>query len=72
MVILRHKKTNVLYKHINGNEFKNIHSNVRGVVTDEVAKKIFEINVPATVIMNEYPMVEKLAAKLKLIIEKND
>lgn len=67
--IVRHKITNVIYRHLEGNKFRNIATNVEGEVPDEVAKKIFAINPDATHLCNEYPNIEKLIAALNLKVE---
>lgn len=69
MVILSHKKTGIPYKHISDNTFANLHTGEQGEVSDELANKIFVINVPATAIITENPIIEKLISKLKLKVE---
>ena len=68
MAIVRHKKTNIPYRYLGNNKFKNIHTEVEGEVSDEMAPKVFNINLDATAIFGKYPMVEKLCNKLKLLI----
>lgn len=67
--IVRHKKTNVLYQYNGENSFTNLQSGVTGVVTDAAAKKTFAINLEATEILNEYPIVKDAIQALKLKIE---
>lgn len=69
MVILSHKKTGIPYKHISDNVFSNLHTGRQGDVSDELAAKIFIVNVPATAIIAENPIIEKLISRLKLKIE---
>jgi hypothetical protein len=68
--VLRHIKTNALYRHIAGNEYENIMTGQRGEVPEDVARKIFVINVDATGICNRYPLVEEIIKQLQLKIEK--
>ena len=70
--IVRHKKSNALYRHIEGNKFRNIVTNVEGEVSDEIAQKIFSINSELTYFCNEYPLVEQLIKGLNLKIETNE
>jgi hypothetical protein len=66
MAIVRNIKTNDLYRYNGENSFTNIRTGVSGKVTDEAARTTFVINVDATIIMNEYPMVEKMIKALNL------
>lgn len=67
MAIVRNKKTDFAYRYLGDNVFKNIVTGVEGKVTDEAAQKTFVINLEATELCNEFPMIEELimAAKLK-------
>ena len=62
-------KNGTLYRHVEGNTFKNIISGVSGEVTDEKAREVFRINLDATSILNDNPNVERLIEVLKLKIE---
>jgi hypothetical protein len=64
--VVRNVNTNDLYFHEGGNSFKNIRTGKEGEVSDTAAQKTFLINVPATQILNEYPMVAELINKLDL------
>lgn len=64
--VVRNVKSNELYFHLGGNEFENIRTGKTGTVTDEIALTIFKINIDATNIINNYPMVEKLIKCLGL------
>lgn len=70
--ILRHKKTNVLYRHIEGNKFRNLITGAEGEVSPEIAKNIFAISVPATIFCNENPVIEKFISALALKIEPEE
>ena len=66
--VVRNIQNNQLYKYIGGNTFINIITGKEGEVPDEVAQKIFKINIEATEILNECPEVENLIKALQLIV----
>lgn len=70
--IVRHIKTNDLYEHIEGNDFENVRTGVRGTVTDAAAEKCFKINVDAMCILNKFPIVKLLIKRLDLKIIPNE
>ena len=72
MAIVRNKKTNDIYRYVGDNVFKNIRTEVEGKVSDEAAKKTFVINLDATELINEHPIIEDLIRTLNLKIEVND
>ena len=67
--IVRHKTTNTLYRHIEGDIFQNIVTDVIGEVPPEIAQKIFAISLDATELCNEHPNIEMLIRGLNLKIE---
>lgn len=67
--VVRNKRTNDLYWYNGGNSFTNIRTGKSGEVTDEAAKQTFNMNVEATYLINEYPMIAELINRLKLVIE---
>jgi hypothetical protein len=68
--VVRNTQNNQFYKYIGGNTFVNIITGKSGEVPDEVAKRIFKINLSATDILNKYPTVELLIKELELVNEK--
>jgi hypothetical protein len=68
--VVRNTQNNQFYKYIGGNTFVNIITGKSGEVPDDVAKRIFKINLSATDILNKYPNVELLIKELELINEK--
>jgi hypothetical protein len=66
--ILRHIKTNTLYRHIENDRYRNLSTGVEGEVPPEIAQKIFAISLDATVLLNEFPNIEKLIKGLNLKI----
>ena len=68
--ILRLKKNDNLYRHIEGSKYKNIRTDVVWEIPDEQAKDVFELDVQASLLFNKYPLLEEMVFKLKLKIEK--
>lgn len=70
MAVVRNKKTDDLYKFNGGNSFTNIRTGVTGEVSDEAARKTFAINLEATQLLSEYPLILDLIKTLNLKIDK--
>ncbi len=68
--ILKLKKNNDLYRHIEGNKFKNLRTGVEWEIEDEKAKEIFMIDYNCSMMFNKYPILEEMIFKLKLKLEK--
>lgn len=68
--VVRNIKSNDLYEFCGGNTFKNLRTGATGEVSDEVARKSFVINVEATMILDEFPIVKELISKLNLKFQK--
>jgi len=66
MAIVRHIKNNDLYRYLGENKFRNLRTGNEGIIPDEIAKETLRINTDATIILNEYPEVEKMIKQLKL------
>lgn len=71
LAIVRHKTTNFLYEFLGGNRFRNIATGVEGEVPDDVAQRSFAINLEATALIGEYPMICDLIKVLNLKMEKD-
>ena len=65
-VVVRHKKTNDVYQYLGQNRFRNMRTWEEGQVSDEVAQRSFAINLDATELINEHPIIEDLIRVLKL------
>lgn len=70
MGIVRNKKTDFAYRYLGDNVFRNIVTGVEGKVTDEAAQKTFAINLDATELCNEFPMIEEMIKTLNLKFDK--
>ena len=68
--IVRHKKTNIPYEYKGQNKFVNLLTGKEGEVDEEMASKVFVINVEMTVLCDEYPLLKEFISKLGLRIEK--
>ena len=66
--VVRNVQNNQLYKYVGGTTYINVITGRSGEVPDDVAKRIFKINLGATSILNKYPNVEELINRLELII----
>lgn len=70
MAIIRNIQTNDAYRYHGDNLYTNIRTGQQGEIDEETAKKIFKINLEATEIFNEYPIVEQMIKALNLKIDK--
>lgn len=72
MAIVRNIQNNQLYRYLGENKYRNIMTGVEGEITEEVAKRIFKINLPMTELCEEFPNIEILINVLKLKMDKDD
>jgi hypothetical protein len=68
--IVRNIKTNDLYQYEGENKFTNLRTGKSGVVSDEVARKSFVVNVEATSMFDEFPIVKEMVQRLNLKFQK--
>lgn len=68
--VVRHINTNRLYKYHGNDEYTNLFTGVRGKITPEQAQNIFKISLEFTDILHQYPLVEEMIIKLKLVCDK--
>jgi hypothetical protein len=68
--ICRNIQTNDLYAYQGGNSFKNLRTGVTGELEEEKAREFLKVNMEATTILNEYPIVQDLIQQLNLKMEK--
>ena len=68
--IVRNIYNDTLYRHVEGNKFKNTITLVIGEVSEDKAKEVFRINTEATMLCNEFPIIEEMITRLGLKIEK--
>ena len=69
MAIVRNIQNNQLYQYLGDSKYKNLITGVEGEVSDEMAKKIFKINLQATKILHDFPIVQTLISELGLTID---
>lgn len=72
MVIVRNIQNNQLYGHLGDNKYINLITGIEGEVPDEMAKKIFKINLQATKIVYDFPVIQTLISELGLTIDNNN
>ncbi len=70
MAIVRNIQNNDLYRYLGENRYRNIRTGQEGEITEEMAKKVFKINIEATFLIEENPLIEKLIKSLNLKIDK--
>lgn len=68
--ICRNITTNDLYCFEGGNTFTNIRTGRSGEINNELAGKVLKINVEATTLINEFPIISELIKSLNLKFEK--
>ena len=71
MAIVRNIQNNHLYRYLGDNKYKNLITGVSGEITEEVARKIFKINLTMTELCNEFPIIEEAIQRLQLKMDKN-
>lgn len=57
-----------MYLHVEGDVYKNLRTGATGEINPELATSIFNLNVPMTVMLGEYPLLETMISKLQLRI----
>ncbi len=72
MAIVRNIQNNHLYRYLGGNRYRNIMTGVEGEIGEDVAQKIFKINLELTEVCENFPNVEKLIHTLKLKMDKDE
>ena len=68
--ILRNLQTNDLYRHIEGNKFKNLRTGLEGEIPEELTNKVLVIDYNSTMMINKYPIIETIIEKLGLKYER--
>lgn len=72
MVVLRNVQNNQLYAHMGDNRYVNLITGIEGEVPEDMAKKVFKINLQATKMMHDFPSIQTLVSKLGLTIDINN
>jgi hypothetical protein len=72
MAIVRNIQNNTFYRYLGDNKYRNLITGAEGEITEELARKIFKINVEMTSICEDFPDVEKLIQSLQLKADKNE
>lgn len=68
--IVRHLKTDALYVAHGDNEYTNLQTGVRGKIPAATARKNLVINLTATQLFSEYPLIEEMVTRLNMVLEK--
>ncbi len=69
--IVRNIQNNDLYEYVGDNKFRNIRTGNEGELSDEVAQKVFKINLEATQLFGEYTILTELVQRLGLKFDNN-
>jgi hypothetical protein len=69
--IVRNIQNNDLYSW-DGEKFTNLRTLKSGVVDDETARRVFKMNVDATNMINDFPIVKDMIHIFNLKLEKNE
>lgn len=72
IAIVRNIQNNQLYMYLGENRYKNMISGIEGEIDPQVAQKIFKINLNATMICSEFPLVQELIKRLQLTVDINN
>lgn len=71
MPICRNIQNNVPYEYLGENKFRNLLTLKEGAVDSETAEKVFKINVEATQMIYDNPLVAEFINKLQLKFDNN-
>ena len=72
MAICRNIQTDDLYRYLGNDEYRNVRTGRDGKIEPDMAQKLLKINLDATELCNEYPLLEEMIKTLKLKHDKND
>lgn len=71
MAIVRNIQNNTFYRYLGGNKYRNLITGVEGEISEELARKLFKINVEMTALCEDFPNIEKLIQSLQLKADKD-
>lgn len=71
MAIVRNIQNNELYLYLGDNKFRNLNTGKEGVIDDEMAQKVFRINLDATAVWYANPLFEEMVKRLNLKFDNN-
>lgn len=66
MAIVRNVQNSDLYEYLGENKYKNLRTGKEGVVDEETAARVFKINLEATQLIGENPIIADLIKSLNL------
>ena len=71
MAIVRNLLNGQYYRYHGNDVYENIITGVKGRISQKSAAKNLKISIEETAIFNEYPIVEDMVKRLKLVSEKS-
>lgn len=63
---------NDIYMHMDGDVYKNLRTLKEGTISPELVCKVLKINVNASFLINEYPMISEMVHRLGLRLDVNN
>lgn len=70
MSICRNIQNNDLYRYLGNDVYQNLRTGNTGKIEPEMAQKVLKINLEATELINENPILEDLIKSLNLKFDK--
>lgn len=70
MAICRNTQTNDLYLYQGDNTYKNLRTGAVGVIPEDMAQKYLVVNIEATQIINDFPLVAEMINRLNMCVDK--
>lgn len=70
MAICRNIQNNDIYRYLGNDEYVNLRTGKQGKIKPDVAQKVLKINLEATELINENPIIEDLIRTLNLKFDK--
>lgn len=67
--IVRNVQNNDLYEAHGNNKYTNLRTGASGEISEEIAKKVFAINLAATALIHKYPLIKIFIQKCQLKVD---
>lgn len=70
MAFCRNIQNNDIYQYLGNDEYLNVRTGVKGKLEPELAQKVLKINLEATSLLSEYPLLLELIKRLELKMDR--
>lgn len=67
--IVRNVQNNDLYEAHGNNKYTNLRTGASGEISEEIAKRVFAINLAATALIHKYPLIKTFIQKCQLKVD---